>query len=77
MELQVQENFVASGLDLPDNLRTFCIEKLHADFHKGLLLRELVQEGENLLPAGKIASYNYIFTHYFTPPIISQRFSIP
>lgn len=35
MELQIQENFVAPGLDLPDNLGTLGIVQLHADFHKG------------------------------------------
>ena len=46
MELQIQENLVAPGLDVPDDLGAFGIEQLHANLHKGLLPgRELIQKG--------------------------------
>ena len=63
VELQIQKNFVAPSLDLPDNLGTFGIVQLHADFHKGFFTGKPVQEGQGLLPASKIAGHDHIFTH--------------
>ena len=76
MELQVKEDLMTTGLDLADYLGAFCIEKLHTDLNKGLFLGELVKEAENLLGAAEVAGHNYIFTHYFIPPIISSSESI-
>ena len=42
MQLQIQEDLVAPGPDLPDDGGAFGVEQLHADLHKGLFLREAV-----------------------------------
>ena len=63
VELQIQENLMASGLQLPDNAGALGIVQLHADFHEGLAPGELVQEGKGCLRAGKIAGYDYVLTH--------------
>ena len=65
VELQVQENLVAPGLDLPDDGGALGVVELHTDLHKGLfgLPREAVQEGQGGLPAVKIQRDDHIFTH--------------
>ena len=62
VELQIQEDLVAPGLDVPDHLGAFSVEELHADLHKGLLPGgELVQEGEGLLTGGEIQGDDNVF----------------
>ena len=39
VQLQIQEDLVAPGLDLPDDGRAFGVEQLHADLHEGLFVR--------------------------------------
>ena len=63
VELQIQKDLVATGLDLADDLRPFGIVQLHADLHKGLAPGELIQKGEHLLLAAEIAGDDHIFTH--------------
>ena len=76
VELQVQEDLVAPGLDLPDDFRPLGVVQLHADLHERLSAGELIQESKGLLRTGKIAGYDHVFTHYCAPPIISFKFSI-
>ena len=63
VELQIQKDPVASGLDLPDNGGPLGIVQLHADLHKGLLPGELIEEGEGFLPVFKIQRNDYILSH--------------
>ena len=42
MQLQIQEDLVAPGPDLPDDGGAFGVKQLHADLHKGLFLGETV-----------------------------------
>ena len=42
MQLQIQEDLVASGPDLPHDGGAFSVKQLHADLHKGLFLGETV-----------------------------------
>ena len=63
VELQIQENLVAPGLNLPDNGGAFGVVQLHTNFYKGLLPFKFVQKRENLLCAGKVAGNNNILTH--------------
>ena len=65
VELQVQENFVPPGLDLPDDGGALGVVELHADLHEGLarLPGEAVQETEGLLPALEVQCDDYVLTH--------------
>ena len=74
VELQIQKDLVTPGFDFPDDGRTLGIVQLHADLDKGLAAGEFVQKCEGGLSGRKITRNNDIFTHYFTPPIISLRF---
>ena len=73
VELQIQEDLVAPGLDLPDDAGAFGVVQLHADLDKGLPAGELVQKCEGGFCRREITSYDNVFTHYFAPPIISFR----
>ena len=42
MQLQIQEDLVAPGPDLPHDGGAFGVKQLHADLHKGLFLGETV-----------------------------------
>ena len=63
VELQIQEDLVAPGLDLPDDGRALGVVELHADLHKGLLLGELIQERQCLFLAVEIQRDDDILTH--------------
>ncbi len=53
------------AFNLPHDLGSFGIKQLHANLHKGLfrLPGKLLQKVQGLLPAGKIAGYDDVFTH--------------
>lgn len=65
MELQVQENPMSPGLDLPHDGRAFGVEQLHADFQKGfaLLVLKEVEEPEGVFRRLEVAGYDYIVLH--------------
>ena len=63
VELQIQEDLVAAGLDLPDDGGALRVVELHADLHKGLLLGELVQKRQGLCLAVKIQRDDDVLTH--------------
>ena len=63
VKLQIEENFMAPGLDFPHDAGAFGIVQLHADFHKGLAPGELVQKCKGSLGRGKIAGYDNVLTH--------------
>ena len=76
VELQVQEDLVAPGLDVPDHLGALGIEQLHADLHKGLLPGgELVQEGEGLLTGGEVQGDDDVFCAHIQT-VLSVNFSV-
>ena len=68
MELQIQENPVAPGLDLPDHLWPLGVEELHADLQKrfAFLVFEKVEEAESVFCGFEIAGYDYVALHIFS-----------
>ena len=63
MELEIQKDLVSPRPDLPDNRGAFRIEQLHADLHKGLFLRKLIQKSQRLFPAVEIQRNDNVLTH--------------
>ena len=63
MQLQIQEDLVAPGPDLPDDGGAFGVEQFHADLHKGLFLCEAVQKCQCLFLAVKVQRNDNVFTH--------------
>ena len=63
VQLQIQKDAVAPGTDLPYNGGSLGVEQLHADLHKGLLLREAVQKGQCLVFAVKVQCDDNVLTH--------------
>ena len=77
VELQVQENLVAPGLDLPDDGRTLGVEQLHADLHEGLAALELVQKGQGFVFGGEIQCNDDVLVHRCAPPVKSLNLLTP
>ena len=63
VELQVEEDFVASFLELGDDPGSGGIKQLHADLDKGFFLLKLVQESQRLFPAGEIRGNDDVLSH--------------
>ena len=63
VQLQVQEDLVPSGFELPADGRALGVVKLHADLDKGALRAEAVQKFQCLRFAAEIAGDDNVLTH--------------
>ena len=63
MQLQIQEDLVAPGPDLPHDGGAFGVKQLHADLHKGLFLCEAVQKCQCLFLAVEVQRNDNVLTH--------------
>ena len=72
VKLQVEEDLVATGLDLTDDGGTLGVVQLHADLHEGLSVQTLeeIEECEYLFCAVKITGYNDVFSHFSISPLL-------
>ena len=63
MQLEIEEDLVAAGLDLAHDRGAFGVEKLHADLHKGLFAGEVIEKRERFFLAVKIQRNDNVLTH--------------
>ena len=63
VQLQIEEDLVASCLDVTDDLRSLRIKKLHADLDERLFSGEAVEKRERFLPSVKVQCDDDVFTH--------------
>ena len=63
VQLQIQKDPVAPGLEAPHDLRSLGIEELHADLHKGLFSRKAVQKSQGLVSACEVAGDDDVLSH--------------
>ena len=63
VQLQIEEDPMPSGFDLPDDLRSLGIKKLHADLDVRFFFGEPVQKAERLRRGRKITRNDHIFSH--------------
>ena len=63
VQLEIEEDLVASGLDLADDGRALGVEQLHADLHERLFAGETVEKRERFLLAVKVQGDDDVFTH--------------
>ena len=63
VQLEIEKDLVASGLDLADDGRALGVEQLHADLHERLFAGEAVEKRERFLLAVKVQGDDDVFTH--------------
>ena len=63
MQLQIQEDLMASLFDFTDDGRSFCVEEFHADLYIRLFFCEMIQKSESLFRRGEVTGDDYVFSH--------------